>query len=261
MNLNLSPLVTDTVRAMGFLTRFPVPARFFDGHDGSLVRASRTFPLAGLAAALPASVFLLISPWLNFPPLVAAAMAVAISIGTTGALHEDGLADIADGFFGGNDVPQRLEIMKDSRLGAYGVLILILSVLLKVGALSAMLAFGGGLAAVALLASEIGSRTALVWHWTELDSARRGGVADVTGKPDEESLSFALLTGIPLAAILAVAGFGLSGAILAALLASIASIAFVRLCRDKIGGFTGDTLGAASQIAGIAVLIALACSI
>jgi adenosylcobinamide-GDP ribazoletransferase len=260
MTLDPSTVLTDIARATGFLTRLPVPRRYFDGHDGSLVRASRAFPIAGFVAALPAALFLLISPWL-FPPLLAATIAIAISIGTTGALHEDGLADVADGFFGGHDAQQRLEIMRDSRLGTYGVLILVLSVLLKVGALSALLANGGVNTAIALLAASVAARMAMVWHWVELESARPGGIADKSGRPDEESLSFALLTGVPVASSLTLAAFGLSAVIMAAVLAIIACVAFVRLCRDKIGGFTGDTLGAASQITEIAILIALACSL
>jgi adenosylcobinamide-GDP ribazoletransferase len=260
MNFDPSTLITDTARALGFLTRLPVPSRYFEGDEGSLVQVSRAFPLAGFAAALPAALFLLISPWLNFPSPLAAVIAVAISVGTTGALHEDGLADMADGFFGCKDTEQRLEIMKDSRTGAYGVLILVLSVLLKVFALASLLTFGGMTAALALLAAGVAARTALVWHWGELESARSGGVADIAGKPDEESLSFALLTGLPLAGALTLTGFGLSATVLTAVFVVIASIAFARLCRDKIGGFTGDTLGSASQIAEIAALIALACS-
>lgn len=261
MNLDLSAIITDTARSIGFLTRLPVPARYFEGHDGSLVRSSRTFPLAGLAASLPAALFLLVSSWLEIPPLLAAAIALAISVGTTGALHEDGLADVGDGFYGGRDVEERLEIMKDPRLGTYGLLPLVVAMLLKLSALAAILGTGGAKAAVAVLAAGVVARTALVWHWLELDSSRAGGLADKAGKPNGESLTFALVTGVPLACVLVWAGFGLSAVILSAALAVIASLAFVRLCRDKIGGFTGDTLGASALIAEIAVLIALACSL
>lgn len=260
MNLNASTLVNDTARALGFLTRLPVPSHYFEDQDAGLAQTSRAFPFAGLIASLPAAGFLLVAPSLNFPDLLAAAIAVAILIGTTGALHEDGLADMADGFFGGKDAEQRLEIMKDSRIGVYGALILVLAVLMKVVALASLLAFSGMVAALALLSAGVAARTAMVWHWAELESARPGGIADSAGKPDEESLSFALVSGIPLAAIIAILASGVGPAILVALLVVIASFAFVRLCRDKIGGFTGDTLGAATQIAEIAALIALACS-
>lgn len=261
MNFDPSALVTDTARALGFLTRLPIPSRYFEGDQASLAEVSRAFPLAGFIAALPAALFLLIAPWLNIPPLLTAAIAVAISIGTTGALHEDGLADMADGFFGGKNTEQCLEIMKDSGTGVYGVLIMVLSVLMRVLALASLVTLGGTTAAAGLLAACIAARTALVWHWAELQSARPGGVADHAGRPDEESLSFALVTGMPLAAVIVLIMFGFSSAVLTALLVVIASFAFVRLCRDKIGGFTGDTLGAASQIAEIAALIALACSL
>jgi adenosylcobinamide-GDP ribazoletransferase len=261
MNSDFQTLLTDTARAIGFLTRLPVPARYFEGYNGKLTQVCRAFPLAGVMAALPAALFLLASPWLNFPPILAAAIAVAISIGTTGALHEDGLADIADGFYGGKDVSQRLEIMQDSRLGTYGVLALIISILIKVSAISSILAIGGLGAALAIIAAAIGGRTALVWHWAELESARPGGTADVAGRPDEQGVSFALISGTALSAAVTVAASGVSAAILSAMLVLIGSIAFVRLCRDKIGGFTGDTLGAATVVAETALLIALACSL
>ena len=255
MDFNASSLTADVARALGFLTRMPVPARYFDGGSGDLSRESRAFPIAGLIAALPAALFLAVAPWLNIPALLAASIAVAIMIGTTGALHEDGLADMCDGFFGGKDPEERLDIMKDSRNGTYGTLALIMAILLKVCALSSL---SGGTAALALAAASVAGRAAMVWHWVELDSARPGGVADRAGKPDEESLSFALASGTPIAVLCALYVAGVSGAVLMLALTAIASFALVRLCRDKIGGHTGDTLGAAAQIAEIAALIALA---
>jgi adenosylcobinamide-GDP ribazoletransferase len=255
-----SALFGDTARALGFLSRLPIPARYFEGENLTLARASRAFPLAGLICSMPAALFVLMAPWMNFPPLLAALVAVAISAGATGALHEDGLADMADGFFGGKDSQHRLDIMKDSRIGTYGALTLCLSVLMKTAAIASILSLGGLSAGIAVLAAGVAGRTALVWHWAELDSARPGGVADKAGKPDDESVSFALVTGVALAVIVTLTGFGFSAAVLTALLVVIASVTFVRLCRDKIGGFTGDTLGAATQIAEIAALIALACS-
>ena len=86
----------------------------------------------------PPRCFLLIAPLLAVPPLLAAVIAVGISIAVCGALHEDGLADTADGFFGGKDAAQRLDIMKDLRNGTYGTLALVLSVCIRVAALSSI---------------------------------------------------------------------------------------------------------------------------
>ncbi len=183
---------------------------------------------------------------------------MAISIGVCGALHEDGLADVADGFFGGRDAESRLDIMKDSSNGTYGTLALTLSVAIRIAALGAIASESGLAAAFALLSASAAARAALVWHWFELPSARPGGTADQAGRPEKDQLNFALMTGIPLAFLPAVLASGIDGIVLMASLIALSAIFFVRLCRDKIGGHTGDTLGAAAQIAEISTLIALA---
>jgi adenosylcobinamide-GDP ribazoletransferase len=251
-------ITRDTARALGFLTRFSIPAHYFDGGAQPVSQASGAFPLAGLIAALPAAAFLLIAPWLTVPPLLAAVIAVGISIIVCGALHEDGLADTADGFFGAGDAGARLDIMKDSRNGTYGTLALALSVAVKIAALGAIAAESGLAAAFAATAASVAARAALVWHWFELPNARPGGTAEQAGKPDKAQLNFALMTGIPLAFLPALFASGLDGIVLMASLLALSAIFFVRLCRDKISGHTGDTLGAAAQIAEMSALIALA---
>ena len=258
MNVDPMKITGDTVRALGFLTRFTLPAHYFEGGAQPVSQSSGAFPLAGLIAALPAAVFLLIAPWLTVPPMLAAVIAVSISIGVCGALHEDGLADTADGFFGGKDAATRLDVMKDSRNGTYGSLALVLSVFVRVAALSSIASESSLAAAFAMLAASTAARAALVWHWFELPSARPGGIADQAGKPDRNQLNFALATGIPLAFLPAVLASGIDGIVLMASLIALSAIFFVRLCRDKIGGHTGDTLGAAAQIAEISALTALA---
>ncbi len=261
MKLEPLDITRDTARALGFLTRFTLPAHYFEGEARKISEASGAFPLAGLIAALPAALFLLIAPWLTVPPLLAAVLAVAISVGVCGALHEDGLADTADGFFGGWEVERRLDVMKDSRNGTYGTLALVLSVLVRVAALAAIASQSSLAAAFALIAASVAARAALVWHWFELPSARPGGTADQAGKPDRDQLSFALLTGIPLAFLPAFLASGFGAVALMAALIALSAIFFARLCRDKIGGHTGDTLGAAAQIAEISALIALASTV
>jgi adenosylcobinamide-GDP ribazoletransferase len=258
MNFNPFTMPRDTAQALGFLTRFSVPGHYFDGGAQPVSKTCRAFPLAGLIAALPAALFLLIAPWLTIPPLLASVIAVAISIGVCGALHEDGLADAADGFFGGSDAQSRLDIMKDSRNGTYGTLALVLSVAVRIAALSAIASQSSLSAAFALLAASAAARAALVWHWFELPLARPGGTADQAGKPDKGQLNFALMSCIPLVLLPAFLAAGVDAIVLMVSLLALSAIFFVRLCREKIGGHTGDTLGAAAQIAEISALIALA---
>ncbi len=251
-------LVKETMRALAFLSRLPVSTRWFDGHDGTLSENVRAFPLAGMIIALPASLALLVAAALHLPDIITAILVVITTIVTTGALHEDGLADVADGFYGGSSKERRLEIMKDSSIGSYGTLALIISVLLRTTLLATMLdAVSPMQAVLVVIATEAASRAALARFWQSLPSARAGGVSDKAGIPDEDGSNFALVLG----AILLAIGYGLAGGlwaiVLAAGLTAFAHYAFVALCRDKIGGQTGDTLGAMQQIATISLLLGL----
>ena len=114
---------------------------------------------------------------------------------------------------------------------------------------------------MALLAAAAAARAALVWHWFELPSARPGGTADQAGKPGRSQLNFALTSALPLAFLPAFLACGIDAIVLMAALLALSAISFVRLAREKIGGFTGDTLGAAAQIAEISALTALASAI
>jgi cobalamin 5'-phosphate synthase/cobalamin synthase len=171
-------LPTDLARAVAFLSRLPVPSRFFDGDDGRLSRTVRAFPLAGIVLSLPAALLLSLLAWIEAPPLLAAGLAVALQAGVTGALHEDGLADTADGLGAGADRQRALDIMKDSRIGVFGVVALLMALLLRVAALAALIPVlsPAGLFLV-VLAAAAASRAAMVWHWKSLPPARPDGVA------------------------------------------------------------------------------------
>ncbi|MGH7003553.1 MAG: adenosylcobinamide-GDP ribazoletransferase, partial [Alphaproteobacteria bacterium] len=177
-------LIGDMMRALAFLSRLPVPQRWFDGYTGALAGTVRGFPLAGMIIALPAALVLLIAFLLDLPELVAALLAVMALVVTTGALHEDGLADVADGFYGGSSPERRLEIMKDSAIGAYGMLALVFSVLLRTALLAEILdALAILPALLVVIGTEAVSRAVLVKFWQTLPSARMHGVAGQAGTP------------------------------------------------------------------------------
>ncbi len=261
MDFSAQAIITDTARSLGFLTRLSLPSRYFEDDDGNLSRVSRAFPIAAALAALPPALVLILATWFAMPPMLSALLAIATAIALTGALHEDGLADVADGFFGGKNAEERLDIMKDSRTGVFGVLALLLSVLVRTAAISTLVSAGAGMAAAALIASGAAGRTALVWHWAELPSARPNGTAGRAGRPGRESLRFAAVSAIPLSILPIILIGGAGAAIFCAVAVIATQIAFVRLCREKISGQTGDTLGASAQIGEIAVLIALASAV
>lgn len=261
--MDIRDFIDDIARSVAFLSRIPMPQRHFLHFDGRLSRAVRAFPVAGLLITLPAAAAVSILSAIHASALFTAFVAVTISVLITGALHEDGLSDTVDGLGGGRTKEAALVIMKDSRIGSYGAVALILSFGLRVSALSAILPFlsptGAGLVVLAVASL---TRAAMVWHWSRLPPARRDGVAASVGTPDNGALNTALVTGVIAAAIL----LFLSGASLLPTALSIAAFAgtvmlFSEIVDGKIGGHTGDTIGATQQLVEMAVLAALALSV
>jgi len=249
-------LLKETMRALAFLSRLPVSPRWFSDYDGSLASTVRGFPLAGVIIALPAAVVL--AATFPLPPLASGVIIVAVLIVTTGALHEDGLADVADGFYGGASVERRLQIMKDSAIGSYGTLALIISVLLRTVLLATILdQLGLGQAIAVVIGTEAASRAALAKFWQSLPSVRPGGVADQSGTPNADAANFALFAGAVILALCYGFAGGIIAVIAAAAMATLAFLGFSGLCRAKIGGQTGDTLGAIQQLTTISLLLGL----
>jgi adenosylcobinamide-GDP ribazoletransferase len=251
--------IDDVARSVAFLSRIHMPQRHFVNFDGRLSRAVRAFPVAGLLIVLPAAAIVSIFSAIQAAPLFTAFVAVAIQTLITGALHEDGLGDTADGFGGGRTKESALNIMKDSRIGTYGAVSLILSFGLRVSAVAAVIplvsASGAGLLVLAAAAL---SRTAMVWHWSKLPPARKDGVAASAGEPDAAAVTFALVSA---ALLLLVSGVSLLAAVLSIAAFAATVPAFSQIVAGKIGGHTGDTIGAAQQLSEIAVLAALALAI
>ncbi|AWI57442.1 adenosylcobinamide-GDP ribazoletransferase [Sinorhizobium fredii] len=259
----IGDLCDDLARSVAFLSRIPMPRRHFADYDGRLSRAVRAFPLAGILIALPAALLAALLDVLQASSMFTAFLIVAVQALVTGALHEDGLGDTADGLGGGRDRDAALAIMKDSRIGTYAAVALILSFGLRVSALAAFLPllspFG---AASALLGTAALSRTAMVWHWSRLPPARRDGVAAAAGIPEPRATSQALGSGVILSLLLFyAAGIPPIAALLAIAAFAVTVLGFGRIVGRKLGGHTGDTIGATQQLTEIAVLGALALAI
>ena len=242
--------------AVQFLTRLPVPA-WTGWEPGRLDRAAPYFPLVGgVVGALCGSVFLLASAL--FAPVVAALLALGAGILLTGALHEDGLADFADAL-GTRDPAQALAIMKDSRIGTFGVLALGLVLGLKAAALAAMPPLFG---AAALVGAHGLGRAWLHPTIKALDYARAANEAKVApisraaGQGERARVAlFALLTLAPAVAVAALAEPPrLLGCALGLLAAALAALATFRAMRSRLGGWTGDSLGAQEQMTETAFL-------
>ena len=181
-------------------------------------------------------------------------LAIAAGIAATGALHEDGLSDTFDGLGGREGKKGRLAVMRDSRLGVYGALALVLALLVKGSALAA-LAHNTSHAVLALLGAAMISRALALWHWSATEPARRDGLAFKAGQPDSTALQIGLLSGL-IAAIVLLIAFGWP-ALLALLLAVLAIGLFSPLTNRQFGGHTGDTIGAAQQIAETLLFVGL----
>ena len=242
--------VTSDLRAViAFMTRLPVDAPHAD-----LARACWAFPVAGLAVGAAGGGILLAALYLEVPPMGAALLALLAGAAFTGALHEDGLADTADGL-GSTDSEQRLAIMRDSRIGAYGVLALIFSVGLRAAALSAIVEPWMGFAA--LLTGAIVSRGLLPGMMHGLPLANTTGLAASVGPPERG----AALLSCGLAAAGAILLLGPGMGIGAFAFGAVAVAAMAMLARRMIGGYNGDTLGAAQQSAEIAILTFIAAAL
>ncbi len=255
-------VVADIARAVRFCSRLPVPALPFEKEPhgppdtGAL---ARVMPLAGLAIGLLPALVLAAALAMKLGPFLAAALAVAALTAITGAFHEDGLADAADGLFGGATPERRLAIMKDSRIGAFGACALILAFALRIGALAALAERlpASGAAAALLIAAAL-SRTAALMPLALLPPARAEGASFTVGRPDRDALRAAFL----LAGCLTLA-LGLSvklpplAIVLMPALAALAGLGLTRLAARLIGGQTGDVAGAAQQAAEIAALLGL----
>ncbi|TCU39939.1 cobalamin-5'-phosphate synthase [Rhizobium azibense] len=258
-DMNIKAYALDTARAVAFLSRLPVPQWVFSADDGKLTRTVRAFPLAGiLIGLLPALVFLILLG-LRADRLMAAFVALAVQTLITGALHEDGLSDTADGIGGGRDRAHALAIMKDSRIGSYGAIALVFSLALRAAALAAIAREVAPLAAAfAIPAAGCLSRAALVWHWHRLPPAKTDGIAASSGQPGESAMHVALVSACLFSALLVWPALGLLALVCSLLATGIAVIAFTLYMRRKLAGHTGDTLGAAQQISEIAAFCALA---
>lgn len=254
----LDRISTDLMRAVGFLGRLPVPGRAFEGDDGKVGRLAALFPLAGLVIALGPALLILVLDWLDVAAALTALLALAVLALATGALHEDGLADCADGFGAGGARERILDILKDSHIGAYGALALIFSIGLRAVCWTVLIATASPLsAALAFLGTAALSRGLMVWHWSALPGARNGGLAFTAGNPPSSAVTTALVSGFLFALIGTWALAGFLAVVFAGLTAAGGVYAWTRFIDARIDGHTGDTIGAAQQIAELAFLIAL----
>ncbi|TGQ69594.1 adenosylcobinamide-GDP ribazoletransferase [Mesorhizobium sp. M00.F.Ca.ET.186.01.1.1] len=239
-------VLDDIALCLVFFTRLPLPV--FDFRGRSLAAAIWAAPITGVAIGLIGAIVFATAERFGLAMGPAAALALVSTVLTTGCLHEDGLSDVADGFGGGKSRGRKLDIMRDSRIGAYGAMALVLSLLIRWSALSQMV--DPTQALFALVAAHAASRGVLGAFMHLLPSARSDGLSAGAGTVSlETAIVGAVLGALPLLLL------GPGGAIVALVLLALLFAAFQALCLNQIGGQTGDTVGALQQVSEIAVLL------
>jgi adenosylcobinamide-GDP ribazoletransferase len=238
--------LTGLLAAIQFLTRIPIRLK----REPSLSKTVAWFPIAGALIGVVVG-GAAAGLWHVVPPLVAAAVAVTVGLLITGAFHEDGLGDVADAFGGGWTVERRLEILKDSRHGTYGVAAMCASIVVRMLALGSLPGPATMFAAAA--ATHIMGRVAAVGMAGTMPLATHSGLGADYGRGTSRGRAAAsTVTGTALTAL--VVGWWAAPLIAAALVAVLTTGA---LARRKIGGISGDVLGACEQVAECLCLVVL----
>ena len=227
------------------------PARRKAAPQARLAEASRAFPLVGLVVGLAGGLVYWIAVKIGLSGLLAAFLAVAATAALTGALHEDGWADFADGLGCRGDRIRKLAAMKDSHIGSFGVLALIFATGVKTVALAQL--YMPDRVATALVAAHVLSRAVLPLAMRSLPLATSQGLAVMAGRPSAQGVYVALGIGF----VIAFCAVFLPAAIVALIVAIVAAALVGAIAKRQFGGYTGDVLGAIQQVAEIAVLINL----
>lgn len=247
----LRDVIADLRMAASFVTILPV-ASSTPAADGAVARATWALPVVGLLVGLAGALVYKVASRLGLAPNLAALLALAATALVTGALHEDGLADTADGLGGGRTRERKLEIMRDSRIGTYGVCALILSFGLRWSALATIA--NPWAVALALCAAHTAARAGLPAFMSQVAPARPDGLSASAGSPPGRSVAIAFAVGIP-ALVLAL---GPGKALVSLILLALSGLMLARLAIRQIGGQTGDILGAFEQTGEILILVVAA---
>ncbi len=248
----LKDLIADLRIGISLCTRLPVGSTA-SLNDGEVARARWAFPVAGILVGLAGALAYWLAIRLNVAPIPAAALALAATMALTGAMHEDGLADSFDGM-GGKTREQKLEIMRDSRLGTFGALALVVTLLLRWSTLADIAE--PRYVAIALICANASARAGMTAFMHLVPLARPDGLSSDAGRAPGQCVAAALAIGI----FCLLFGFGAKGAMISLLLLAFAGIITARIAIRQIGGQTGDVLGAFEQV-GEAIVLLIAASL
>ena len=242
--------LTDLPAALGLLTRLPIPVNA-EMATARGAAGAWAWPLVGIVVGAMSGLIALALMTLGLPLPLAAIIALAVQVLVTGAIHEDGLADTVDGLWGGYTPARRLEIMKDSHIGAYGVIAVSLSLFLRGVGLIAVLAAPFSIAS--LMVVGLLSRVPMVILMSAMPNARGAGLSQSVGRPTRNTAIIGTVAALALAVLI------VGTAVLPMIIwISVTTIGLAAIAKAKIKGQTGDILGASQQLAEIAALCVLA---
>jgi adenosylcobinamide-GDP ribazoletransferase len=249
-------LSDDLLMGLRFFSRLPTgPAPHV---RPNLSRIALALPFTSVVIGAGPAAVLLVLEWLGAPHLFAAALAAATMVAVTGAMAEDALADAMDGLFGGHDVERRLEIMKDSRHGTFGVCAITLLLAVRITAVGS---FDNSLAAAGVwLAAGVMARSGGLWLTVALPPARSGGAAATAGQVSRQAFGIGAVFMVMLSFVLSAFAVGVFGLLLAYALGVLVVWGWVTLCRRLVGGQTGDLIGALIALLEVTALIAFVLS-
>lgn len=256
-----------TVSAAMFLSRLPLNSILVrlttniapNDQQQTIGKSARYFGIAAFFVSLPSVAVFAIASALGLSPYISAILTLAALVLTTGALHEDALADVADGFGGGKDRDSKLAIMRDSQIGTYGACALILVLSLQIAIYAELIAIMPMAKFLAIfIAANVASTSVMIWPWANEPAARLdGGLSIKLGIPEKATAGAASLIGFFLATILLSTAVRPVAAFSSLVVCWICMLAFTHICHKQIGGHTGDSLGATKKLSEMGLLLAL----
>lgn len=262
---SLQHVMENTAFVVRFYSRLPFPTMPWETSPFEMPSFKKIvlfLPLASFIIALPGVLLLILTSVIGLTPWLCATIAVGMTTLMTGAFHEDGLADVADGFGGGYTIERRLVIMGDSRLGTFGVCALILCFILKIGAFAVIVGQASLWAAcTAFILTAIVARISSLAVIVFIPPVRLPEATYTAETFSPKLFTCSILIIIGLTFILGIAFFSLKGLILVPLLTLLASYGLGKLSMRLISGQTGDVAGAAEQISEILCLLILSVSL
>lgn len=244
--------LADVVMALRFFSRLPTGKSPHVVPD--LNRIAVALPFASLVIGVGPALVLWAMVAGGFPPLFGSLAAAATFAIVTGAMSEDAIADAADGLFGGHTPERRLEILKDSRHGTYGVLAIVFFVALKVAALAAMAAIAPLAAATLWLVATTLARSGALYLPHALPPARATGAAAAAGRVSRNAFATGIVCAVVIALVLALPFAASPALVLIPILGLGVAVGWTRLCHRFVGGQTGDLIGALQGLLEITIL-------